>query len=421
MPALTTANITVPVICRENLVASLVTRVLGPKLQPVPFLTYMKMPGMMVAMPGTSHPLSPMRLVAKCREMGWKCQLSPLELMVSRAREGVVMIGAPISKSSGRTDLAPLADEGSYWKPIRTQETQSVSGYRYSTTLSKYHLPGLDHSLRRTSSRTTDTLSELLSEDQSQQGRPYTITSGPLIETRDTPLRQLVLEFLATEEMAWFTEIEGPIPFETWVKRYDQRRRVELRAALNRLEEGGYPMPGVAKVKNFVKFETTDKFVDPRNISPREDEFLAGVGPYIAAIEQAAKNAEFLVKGLCPRKRATRLEWLREYSDYISIDFERFDQTITPDVLRIFERYILTRPFRQHDSYIRLVQLSAKTAGVSRFGTRYQVEGTRCSGDAWTSVANGLLNRFLVWLCLRKLPSTSWKSAHEGDDGIIAL
>lgn len=105
----------------------------------------------------------------------------------------------------------------------------------------------------------------------------------------------------------------------------------------------------------------------------------------------------------------------------MGLDFSRFDQTISRDVLRIFEQYVLVRPFPTHTKFQTLVKLAECTTGVSRFGTRYFVEGTRCSGDAWTSIMNGLLNRFLVWVCLKKLPLNSWRSVHEGDDGMIGI
>jgi hypothetical protein len=48
-------------------------------------------------------------------------------------------------------------------------------------------------------------------------------------------------------------------------------------------------------------------------------------------------------------------------------------------------------------------------------------DGGRCSGDAHTSIGNALINRFLTWFCLQRLPTDSWRSVHEGDDGIIGV
>lgn len=146
------------------------------------------------------------------------------------------------------------------------------------------------------------------------------------------------------------------------------------------------------------------------------------MGPHVAAIEKAAHQAPFLIKGLSPAQRCDKLSWLAEYDAYVEIDFSRFDMTVSHDMLTIFEHEFLTRQFPDaHPHYRRCIQLASQTEGTSKFGTRYNVQGTRCSGDNHTSIGNGVLNRFLIWVCLRKLPRGTWRSVHEGDDGIIAV
>lgn len=130
-----------------------------------------------------------------------------------------------------------------------------------------------------------------------------------------------------------------------------------------------------------------------------------------------------LVKGLSPRQRATRLAWLREYSGYIEVDYTRFDQTIGEDIISTFEHHVLGVQFErsEHPEYRKALDLALSTRGVSDLGAAYSRRGGRCSGDAHTSIANGLLNAFLTWVCMRKCPRDCWRSVHEGDDGIIAI
>lgn len=163
--------------------------------------------------------------------------------------------------------------------------------------------------------------------------------------------------------------------------------------------------------------------VDPRNISPRSDEFLSTIGPYVAAIEAAAHSAPFLVKGMSPQRRAAKLDWLREYSGYIEVDYTRFDQTIGEDIISTSEHHVLGVQFgrNEHPEYRRALELALSTRGVSDLGVVYSRRGGRCSGDAHTSIDNGLLNAFLTWVCMRKCPRQCWRSIHEGDDGIIAI
>lgn len=238
---------------------------------------------------------------------------------------------------------------------------------------------------------------------------------------RDTPLRELVEGFMATPQMAWLREVTEPMPFEQWVKRYPLARQTELRDARNMVEQVGISEKD-AVVRNFLKLETTDKFTDPRNISPRPDAFLALVGPYIAAIEKAAHQAPFLVKGKRPARRVKSLEWLEEYSHYVEVDYTRFDQTINEHILSALELRVLTAPFPQpeHPTFNEAMKLTLKTSGSSDYGVAYKRRGGRCSGDAHTSIGNGLLNCFLTWVCLKQHRG-SWRSVHEGDDGIIAF
>jgi hypothetical protein len=185
-------------------------------------------------------------------------------------------------------------------------------------------------------------------------------------------------------------------------------------------------------VKCFLKTETSTKQVDPRNISPRSDHFLTTIGPYIAAIEKAAhlhlrggeiKGEPSLVKGLSLEKRDAHMQRLLPYTHFIETDYTRFDRHISRPYLADVQDLLLTAPFSpiEHPDLYKALKMAHLTYGTSDYGLIYSVDGTRCSGDAHTSIGNGLINLFNTWLCLRSLPEDSWTSIHEGDDGVIAL
>jgi hypothetical protein len=178
-----------------------------------------------------------------------------------------------------------------------------------------------------------------------------------------------------------------------------------------------------AVVDCFLKIETSTKCGDPRNISPRTDRFLAVVGPYISAIEHAAVNAEFLVKGLSISKRNDKMATLNGFDCYIETDYSRMDMTISEELIREFEEYLLTCHFQgpAHHVYREVLKKARSTHGVAQCGIEYFVRGTRCSGDAHTSIANGLINYFMMWIVLGKFPRNKWTCFVEGDDGIIGL
>lgn len=185
----------------------------------------------------------------------------------------------------------------------------------------------------------------------------------------------------------------------------------------------GFLINKEAKVKVFIKNETTNNFTDVRNISPRTDEFLSIIGPYISAIEHAARDLPFLVKGMDIKKRDNKMSKLLEYEDFLEVDFARFDMSISRDLLESFEHYILKSFFSMETDplFYQALKMTLFTSAINWYSVGYRIEGTRCSGDAHTSIGNGLLNHFVTWCCLRKLPTDDWISYHEGDDGVIGL
>lgn len=179
-----------------------------------------------------------------------------------------------------------------------------------------------------------------------------------------------------------------------------------------------------AVVKNFLKIEVSTTGTDPRNISPRSDDFLCIIGPYISAIEHRLGDLPFLVKGLDITSRDSKMNntgrGLHHYPVYYETDYSRFDMSISLEYLQDVENVFLTSCF--DDPLLDLCfELAMKTKGVSDIGLAYEVLGTRCSGDAHTSIGNGLINRFNTWLAFNNIPSHSWCSFHEGDDGILGV
>jgi len=211
-----------------------------------------------------------------------------------------------------------------------------------------------------------------------------------------------------------------PFDFEVWVQRYPENQRVKFRRAYAKVCELDLTSRD-AIVNNFLKFETTVRLTDPRNISPRRAEFLVIVGPYIAAIEKALKAANFLVKGYNIRERDKKMSNLINYDTFIEVDYSRFDKTLHETVLNAVEHQYINDTFIDHSTFRNVFKYALRTIGSSYLGTTYRVDGTRCSGDAHTSIGNGIINHFVTWFCLRKLPNDAWTSFHEGDDGVIGV
>lgn len=177
-------------------------------------------------------------------------------------------------------------------------------------------------------------------------------------------------------------------------------------------------------VKCFLKIETSVKNTDPRNISPRSDRFLSIIGPYVSALEHALIKMPFLIKGLDRGGRRRKLDLLKGFTHFAEIDYARFDQCINHEIINHVEHTLLTLPFDDDpDAYLfRLcLHLALVVKGISESGIRYMKRGTRCSGDAHTSIANALLNIFLTFMALVDVRPDRWVALVEGDDGVVGM
>jgi len=233
-----------------------------------------------------------------------------------------------------------------------------------------------------------------------------------------TNLMLLAEQFLKLRENQWLQPME-PMDFEEWVERFPDHKRVLLRQARVEAERDGLSSKD-AVMAVFIKTETSTTATDPRNISPRQLKFLSVLGPFVAAIERAAKHCEYLVKGRNPEDRGAHISQYWRGA-VIETDFSRFDMTVSLDIIRLVERRMFRKAFPAgtHSILDELLPLLETLQGVSAMGVRYSVAGTRASGDAHTSIANGVVNRFVIWASLRNMNPTTWVSFHEGDDGII--
>jgi hypothetical protein len=152
------------------------------------------------------------------------------------------------------------------------------------------------------------------------------------------------------------------------------------------------------------------------------------LGPYISALEHKLIEHPALVKGLDLNNRMLKLNGLNksrkslsEYRYFLETDYSRFDLSISAAYIKSVERVFLSAPFFADEGYLRLLGWLENTTGVSEIGLTYDVLGTRCSGDAHTSIANGLINHFNTWLAMIEIPDDQWVSFHEGDDGIMGV
>lgn len=187
------------------------------------------------------------------------------------------------------------------------------------------------------------------------------------------------------------------------------------------MESEGQLLDKDAIVKTFIKMESTTSLTDCRNISPRTDEFLSIIGPYISSVEHYLHDAPFLVKGINLPDRDKRMTKLLDYHTYLETDYSRFDMTISHQWLECVQDPLLLLFFEESTQLREALMLARKTSGVSSYGLKYDIVGTRCSGDAHTSIGNGLINAFNTWMIYSDIPEDEICAFHEGDDGIVGF
>ncbi|APG76134.1 hypothetical protein 2 [Beihai tombus-like virus 19] len=228
-------------------------------------------------------------------------------------------------------------------------------------------------------------------------------------------------KLLEHEDFQFLTRSK-PLEFEDWVKRYPPHRREELREARTKALRNGIS-PKDANLKVFMKIEGTTTGTDPRNISPRTDAFLSIMGPYVAGIEHAAvqePRCPFLVKGMDVSTRGSYLS-RTDKGARAEIDFSRFDQSLSTAVLQAFElaAFRVAYPEGLHPLLDECLACLDEMKGFSDLGVSYRVEATRASGDAHTSIMNGVDNRCLCQYVLDGVPRALVSHYQEGDDVLV--
>lgn len=471
LPPLVHTTLAIPRASLENSIASLETRVLAlvPGCNPLLDPSHLSPTSVHILISPTmnaDHPLSMQNMTRHLEELRIRVVLSPRPMPKPAKSQsitdlGPVVVGLAaengirITNSAGVLSASELTDGNgvAIIFPLDTLPTISqsrvmpmandLSVCRMTATgelaFRAYDLNGESHQPQRSLSSSTEDLvvSGLRMPSSASMrwpGSRVTKTPEPLSayceiswkKTRGhqptSPMQVLAHEFLRQPEMGWLREVKRPLEFDKWVSRYPAVRQQQLRDGQEKANRYGLLPTKSASVQVFVKIETTTNATDPRNISPREDDFMAVLGPYVAAVERKAHQAPFLVKGMDLGKRDRKMGRLLSKKRFIEIDYSRFDMTINRSMLEV-ERTIVTAPFPRHlhPELHRCYDLMMSTKGSSQLGTLYSRLGGRNSGDLTTSIGNGLLNRFAVWYCLRKLPERSWVSFHEGDDGIIGV
>lgn len=246
------------------------------------------------------------------------------------------------------------------------------------------------------------------------------INSTVRLPRRHTPgfLPRTCRRYIRTKVLPHVSLPTLPTERNVWLSKYSGARLSRLANAFSNFDITG-DVALSRNVSTFIKFEPSHTLTDPRNITPRSPQFCITVGPYWHALEVSLCALPFLVKHRTPTQRDACMRKFNEFEYFITTDFCRFDRSVPPELISYLELYLmeLSFPRTEHPLLWAALDLVLLTNGITKHGYHYSVVGTRCSGDYPTSIGNGLINNFLIWLVMA---SSSYFSVHEGDDGAIA-
>lgn len=140
----------------------------------------------------------------------------------------------------------------------------------------------------------------------------------------------------------------------------------------------------------------------------------------MSAYEHHMADAPFLVKGTSIQDRDIKMSALLDHPVYLETDYSRFDMSISSEVIAQIEMSLLSLAYSptEFPYFWAHYLMTLHTVGVSAIGTYYQSIGGRCSGDAHTSIGNGIINAFNSFL-ISLSPKNTALYFNEGDDGLL--
>jgi hypothetical protein len=227
---------------------------------------------------------------------------------------------------------------------------------------------------------------------------------------------------------------QSPVTHDTFVSYYKGPRRLVYQKAV--LALALLPVrPRDAILKTFVKAEKHNfdiKFDPaPRVIQPRDPRYNVEVGCYLRPLEHKLYASIDKLFGsptiMSPYNAYTQAAHLRaKWNKFsqpccVGLDASRFDQHVSVPALQ-FEHSVYLRLFRC-PKLRKLLHMQIHNRGVARASDgsfRYEVKGSRMSGDMNTSMGNKLLMCLMCLSYLRQL-NIPYEYANNGDDCLIFL
>jgi hypothetical protein len=232
-----------------------------------------------------------------------------------------------------------------------------------------------------------------------------------------------------------------PVTFDEWnnPKRFPPTRVKQNLAAKAKLDSLSaddrlnYLLSRSTIRRTFIKRELLVKSSET-GLSNKEPRLIQGVGhaanvvlgPWMLAFSKElakqwnSKNRIVYASGMNAEVLGSLFDEGDRFGNYLLVDFSRYDATISKDAL-LFEQFIYSC-FGGMDSLARdVLRAQLHPRGFTTHGHKYDVGGTRCSGDPNTSCGNSMLNAFAQIYVADRLGLNIKKLVVLGDDSVTLL
>lgn len=215
---------------------------------------------------------------------------------------------------------------------------------------------------------------------------------------------------------------------EEWLESspYTVSRQQELLAIYRQKEATGFRSMG--RVKPHIKREPYSEYKRARWIFAANDTFKVFSGPIFKSMEKVVYSAKIFhnhsnfIKHVPVQDRPDVISALRDVGNQFSgTDYTAFESHMVRELMKVVECRVYRHLLSKYPVLAKRINatLLGMRNGSTRDGVSFCSISRRMSGDACTSLGNGLTN-LIIWayLCYKK--QIKWDGYVEGDDGIFA-
>lgn len=249
-------------------------------------------------------------------------------------------------------------------------------------------------------------------------------------------IRQEFYTFVRNKVIRKLPILEAGLDFqelqEEWLmnNKYTLKRKQKMRDLAAALLSNEKDIKKIYHCKSFIKKEFYSELKEPRIINSRCDEFKSLIGPFTHQIEKLVMTEHFIKHKLPSEVAAKMNEMAKNFPMLYETDYSSFEGSFDRELMNKVELAMIQHVLH---NYPRIVSIINKAYNQYNY-LRYKVcennfasckfEGSRMSGDMWTSLCNGFTNMCLVKFFAEKAMEDvgyfDYDFIVEGDDGFIA-